>query len=265
MSIENITFIDVETVSNHPGLDELDIESGNLFLKKFGIRIEENLKSDDMDGRSMEFGNESGKFYRQNAALYAEFSKVVCVSIGKIKGGKLFIRSICSRDETFILKGLAESLEKSVILCAHNGKEFDFPFLQRRYMINGIPTPPLLNTIGLKPWETKLEDTMVMWSGTAWNYRVSLELLCHVLNVESPKKALDGSGVHEIYHGMFEVKDSVELPFDKEQVALDKIAEYCNGDVLALTKCYTRMRGFKMHESVEYLKYAPQPATGPAQ
>jgi 3'-5' exonuclease len=251
MSIENITFIDIETVSQYQSFKDAPESVQSIFQKRFSGQ--KSLLPVNGSGDLVDYAQ---VFYMEKAGLYAEFSKVVCVSVGKMKAGKFWIRSISSRDELHILKGLSETLEKSTFLCAHNGKEFDYPYLMRRYIINAMPIPPLLNTFGKKPWEVLLEDTMVMWSGTQWNYKVSLDLLCSVLGVKSPKIELTGGNVHEIYHGMFEV-DSDALPFDKEQVALDTISKYCSGDVLAMANCYNKMKGYPLIENVEYVKYEP--------
>lgn len=259
MSIESVTFIDIETTSQYASFKEAPESVQAIFRKKFSAQIQEGESLLPVNG-SCDSVDYAEIFYREKAALYAEFSKVICVSVGKMKGGKFWIRSIASRDESVILKGLCETLEKSISLCAHNGKEFDYPFLMRRYIINGIAIPPLLNTFGKKPWEVALEDTMVMWSGTQWNYRISLDLLCGVLNVKSPKIENTGADIHSVYHGMFD--PIIEgLPFDKEEAALEMISNYCSGDVLAMANCYSRMKGYPQIESIGYDKYSPPTTT----
>jgi 3'-5' exonuclease len=234
--IEKVTFIDIETVPYH-SLDKRDPEPDTLdmmFLKKFKNEILNNVKSDQ---------NASDFFY-EKAALYAEFNQVVAVSIGKMHNNKFFVRSLTGRNEKILMEQVAESitLAGNSILCAHNGKEFDFPILMRKYMIHGIPIPSMLNIAGKKPWEVTLEDTMVMWSGTAWNYKVSLELLASIFGLPNPKANMTGASVADIYYGMFKVEDD-QLPFDQEETALRKIGSYCSTDVITMANCWCKMKG----------------------
>jgi DNA polymerase elongation subunit (family B) len=235
MSISNITFIDVETVPIQKGFTD-DSKLCQLYEKKMD-------KRKDLSELSIY------EHWNENAALYAEFGKVVAISIGKFvpgkthEEGKLYIRNLTSRNETELLTQASDSiLRASGLLCAHNGMDFDFPFLMRRYMINGIPVPAPLNVAGVKPWDIKLEDTMKMWSGTQWNYKVSLDLLASIFGLPSPKKDMNGSDVAQIYYDSFNIgKD--ELPFEKETAALKKIGDYCGSDVFCLANVYSKMKG----------------------
>lgn len=229
-----IAFIDIETVPNEQTFNE-------LFAKKFQKEIIEKnghyLPEDILHGALQGYWNDK-------ASLYAEFGKIVCISIGLLKDDKLRITSIASKNEKIILEKTTEYLSKVSTwkLVAHNGLDFDFPFLRRRYLIHRLPVPAQLETYGRKPWETNLEDTMEIWSGTQWKYKVSLELLAHCFGTPSPKTEMDGSKVAEIYYGMLDVK-SDELPFDKESADLKAIGDYCALDVITLAKIYCAMRG----------------------
>jgi uncharacterized protein YprB with RNaseH-like and TPR domain len=241
-------FIDCETVPAYRSFELAPKNVQDLYEKKFS----HNLKEYEMP----EFDN-LDEHYKSKAGLYAEFGKIVCVCIGRIKDNELHIRTLCSRHENIILEKLAQILtaggEKVVPLCAHNGKEFDYPFLMRRYLINKLHVPKVLNTLGLKPWETQLHDTMEMWSGTQWKYRASLDLLCNVLGIESPKHGdVTGSNLAEVYYSMFDEQD--ELPFDKETEVLDKIGGYCANDIEALARVYCALNGTPGPEQVVYLE-----------
>jgi len=240
--IQNICFLDIETIPaiNITLGEDIPNEIYGLFEKKF---------RKDLQDQGI------AELYREKAGLYAEFGKVVCVSIGKMQATKFFIKTMTNRDEKKLLIELAEAISKFPILCAHNGLEFDFPFLMRRYIINGLPIPPTLNVFGKKPWETPFEDTMKMWSGTAWNYKCSLDLLAHCLGLPSPKKDMDGSLVAEVYYSMFDDVKNDELPFEKEKQALDKIGKYCAGDIITLANVYCRMKGEPLIEKkqIEYV------------
>lgn len=250
MSIAHLTFIDIETTpqrNDAPAYYYADkpFEENefNLFKKKF----RDDLVAIGPGGSTWLFK----ETYEQKAGLYAEFGKVVAISIGKMVTekndmgekpiDKFYIRTLVDRDEIKLLTQAKESIERAGgTLVGHNAMEFDFPFLMRRYMINGLPIPKQLDVAGLKPWETKLDDTMKMWSATQWNYKVSLELLCHVLGLPSPKKEMDGSGVAELF-------------YDGTDESLKKIGEYCAGDTLSCAQVYCRMKGLPKIENVEYV------------
>jgi predicted PolB exonuclease-like 3'-5' exonuclease len=240
MSLLPLTFVDIETVPCE--LPQLSIELSNLFDKKFRKEVDE-LPIKPGIGYNYEARQE---LWDQKAGLHAEFGKIVAISIGKLviepehPKGNFYIRTMTSRNESELLTQATASFAKAGgTLVAHNGLEFDFPYLMRRYMINGLSMPAQLDTSETKPWDVKLRDTMKMWSGTAWNYKVSLELLCHILNVPSPKTGISGEDVAKLY-------------YDKDD-NLKKIGEYCAGDVLACAQVYCRMKGLPLIDKIEYV------------
>lgn len=213
-----IYFIDIETVSaeNPSRLSVPPV----LFFKKFA----KEAKTDD--------AQEMMKFYADKAALHAEFCKIVCISMGVLKNGKFYIKTIVGDDEKKLLIEAEEQIAQAKTILAHNGLEFDFPMWMRRAIINNTPIPSLLKTAGKKIWDVKdqLLDTMQMWSGTAYNYRVSLALLANVLSIPDPKKDMDGSKIGELY-------------YSTDPDRLNKIGEYCTGDVWTAFQVYLRMKG----------------------
>lgn len=250
IELRGIHFIDIETVpvvNDYPMAQEL----GMIFNKKFGKELDE-LPLTPAIGLTYDTQN---KFWGSKAGLYAEFGKIVCVSIGKMQATKFYIKTICSRDEKTLLTQLSEQLSKVNVLCAHNGKEFDYPMLYRRYLINDLPVPQTLVVAGKKSWDIPHLDTMEMWSHMQWKYRCSLELLAHVLGLPSPKKEMDGSQVAEVYYSMFDGIKNDELPFDKEKETLDKIGKYCSGDILTLANVFCKMTGQPIikDDQVEYV------------
>ena len=162
------------------------------------------------------------------AGIYAEFGKIVCISVGvvHIKSGQRHIRvkSFFGDDEKTILIGFAEMLKtygkgKDFNLCAHNGKEFDFPFISRRMLVHGIHLPPILDVSAKKPWEVKFLDTLELWKFGDYKNYTSLELLTHIFGIASPKSDIDGSQVAKVF---YEEKD------------FRRIADYCERDVVAI-------------------------------
>lgn len=207
-------FIDIETVPAYWSLIAHEIPDFYIFKKKFKTDTEKMMVS------------EICQLYMDKAALYAEFGKVVCVSMGYVQGEEIKLKSFFGDSELQILTDTANAFQKATSLVAHNGKDFDYPFLCRRMIVNGVPLPDLLKIQNLKPWEIKLEDTMEMWRFGQFGHRASLDSLCNVLEVPSPKEGMDGSHVARVF---YEDKD------------YQKIATYCEGDVTALINVYRTM------------------------
>lgn len=197
-------------------------------MKKLWSRKAANLKHDP---------EESVEDLYKRAGIYAEFGQIICVSTGFIHMldgvETLRIKSFFSHDERAMLNDFAELLRKSFSnsdsrLCAHNGKEFDFPYLGRRMVINNIPLPNILDVAGKKPWEVNFLDTMEMWKFGDFKSYTPLNLLTHVLGVPSPKDDIDGSQVWSVYW---------------QENDLERIVRYCEKDVEALANVYRRMKG----------------------
>jgi DNA polymerase elongation subunit (family B) len=146
---------------------------------------------------------------------------------------KLVVKSFAGENEQLLLHEFAEMLKKwsthdPRYLCGHNGKEFDFPYLCRRMLINGIPIPGILNAAGKKPWEVNHLDTMELWKFGDFKNYTSLNLLAHTLNIDTPKDDIDGSVVWQVYW------------VDKN---LDRIIAYCQKDVITVAQIFLRMVG----------------------
>ncbi len=218
--LKNILFMDIETVPQYSSFDEVPQKIQKLWLKKAQF-INRNNETDD-------------ELYRR-AGIYAEFGKVVCISMGVIreKEGQITLKvaSIYDDDETIILQKFKEYLlmfsrGRELYLCGHNGKEFDFPYIARRMLINSIKLPQILDVGGKKPWEVTFLDTMELWKFGDGKKFTSLELLTEIFGIDSPKEEMDGSMVNETY---WKYKD------------LKKIASYCEQDVIALTQLFLKL------------------------
>ena len=171
------------------------------------------------------------------AGIYAEFGKIICISVGYLvqEGTAHHLRkkSFYGDDERVLLEEFAELLNKHFSkpdsrLCAHNGKEFDFPWLSRRMIINNIPLPAILDTAGRKPWEVNHLDTMEMWKFGDYKSYTPLNLLTYILGIPSPKDDIDGSQVYSVYY---------------HERDLPRIVKYCEKDVEALVKVFLRLKG----------------------
>ena len=216
---QNILFLDIETVPQHPDFAHVSPEMQTLWEKKSRFMLKDS-------GESVE------SIYRQ-AGIYAEFGRIICISCGHFHGNRFRIKSFYGDDEKILLQEFAAMLEKffsnnDKLLCAHNGKEFDFPFLSRRMVIHGIPLPAVLDTAGKKPWEVSHLDTMELWKFGDFKSYTSLLLLATVLGIPTPKDDIDGSMVWEVYW-----KDN----------DLERIVRYCQKDVLTVAQIILRFKG----------------------
>ncbi len=240
--------LDLETIPAYKSFADAPEEVQRLYMKRFANTHKPGDKVYTTED----------EHYQANAAFHAEFGKIVCACIGYLTPDTLRVVTLCGRFEKILLEKLAEIIkinpEKPRRMTAHNGKEFDFPFLTRRYFINKLPLPPILDVYKVKTWETLLDDTMELWSSTQWKNKISLDLLCHCLGVESPKSDMTGADVAKVYYGMFEGNPTDALPFDKETAALERIGTYCQGDVIALARCICVLTGKPQFKEIQYVE-----------
>jgi 3'-5' exonuclease len=220
--LNNILFLDIETVSQYASHEELPDAWKDLWSRK----AEWLLRNKE---------DQTPETIYERAAIYAEFGKIICISCGIIIGGgaskRLLLKSFYGDDERTILSEFCDMLSKwstdsPKFLCAHNGKEFDFPYLCRRMVINDVCIPSLLSISGKKPWEVAHLDTMELWKFGDYKSYTSLNLLAHVLGLSTPKDDMDGSMVGQVY---WNGRD------------LNRIVEYCQKDVITLTQVYLRL------------------------
>ena len=194
-------------------------------------------KNDKNTKINIELDEKTAEGVYSKAGIYAEFGRVICISVGYIlqKDGEEQIRlkSFSSDDESKLLQDFSDLLNShynndQFMLCAHNGKEFDIPFLARRFLINGMTLPHLLNVAGKKPWEIKQIDTMELWKFGDFKHYTSLDLLTHIFKIPTPKDDIDGSQVAKVYY---------------EDNDLDRIIKYCEKDVVATIQLLRKYRG----------------------
>ena len=224
-NLTNILFLDIETVPERLSFSDLSEEKQTLFTEKTQYQRKDEISPEE--------------FY-QRAGIWAEFGKVICISVGffdPVSQGKSFrLKSFYGEDEKTILSEFGTMLErfynrKEQVLCAHNGKEFDFPYIARRMIINELKLPEKLNLFGKKPWEVAHLDTMEMWKFGDFKHYTSLNLLANILGIPSPKNDIDGSQVAKVY---YEDKD------------LKRIVKYCENDTLTVAQVYLRFMNLEI-------------------
>lgn len=230
VNIEKILFIDIETVPETYRFEDLDAQTANLFDAKTKFFQKEGQSAADVYDR---------------AGIYAEFGKIVCISCGIVHerphGKEIRIKSFYGDDERELLLNFAKLLNQHYnmphhILCGHNAKEFDFPFIARRMLLNEVDLPSVLDIAGKKPWEIAHLDTLELWKFGDYKHYTSLSLLCHVFKIPTPKGDISGADVARVY---YEEKD------------LQRIVKYCQKDVVALIQLFLRMRNEKLVDEDE--------------
>lgn len=230
LDLQNLLIIDIETVPQYRKYEELPVHLQDLWDQKT------TYQRKDLSAEN---------FY-ERAGIWAEFGKVVCISAGVFtaaEGFSLRIKSYCCQEETELLADFATMLSKrpaNLVLCAHNGKEFDFPYLCRRMLINQIAIPPQLQYFGKKPWEVNHLDTMELWKFGDYKNYTSLNLLAAIFNIPTPKDDIDGSQVGRVY---WEENDQ------------ERIKTYCQKDVITTAQLLKRFRGEDLisEENITYI------------
>ena len=223
IKIDNVLFLDIETVPQYSDFNSVPEKFKEFWDKKSAYFRDEDQSASDV---------------YQRAGIYSEFGKIICISVGiavkKSDHRTLRLKSFFGNDESILLQEFAEMLQKyhssnrDLQLCAHNGKEFDFPYIARRMLINGVKLPKILDVAGKKPWEVMFLDTMELWKFGDYKNYTSLNLLTHIFNIPTPKDDIDGSMVADVYWK------------DKD---LQRVVIYCEKDVLAIAQLLLKYKG----------------------
>ncbi len=222
IDLRNILFLDIETVPMAATYSEMPERFRKLWDKKAQYLVKEDDTPESIFNR---------------AGIYAEFGKIICISVGFVSEQnnkrELRIKSFAGDDERQLLIEFSEMVKNyfnkpDSLLCGHNGKEFDFPYIARRMLVHNIPIPEVLNMAGKKPWEIRHLDTMELWKFGDYKHFTSLDLLAAIFDIPSPKDDINGSEVAGVYY---------------VEKNLDRIVEYCEKDVKTLVNVFLRYRG----------------------
>ncbi len=232
INFENVLFLDIETVPEVEDFSDLSEEKQKLFSSKTQYQRKEEFTPEE--------------FY-ERAGIWAEFGKIVCISVGFFTNfeseERVFRVTTFSGEEEKILEDFKKLLDNHYdkpnhLLCAHNGKEFDFPYIARRMIINKISLPDKLNLFGKKPWEIPHLDTMELWKFGDYKHYTSLKLLTSILDIPSPKTDIDGSEVSRVFY---------------KENDLKRIVEYCERDVIAIAQLLLRFNNEPLIEELKII------------
>ncbi len=233
IDFKNILFLDIETVPETENYLDLSEEKQELFA----LKTQYQRKEEDTPAA----------FYHR-AGIWAEFGKIICISVGffsSFNKDKTFrVKSFYGDDEHQLLNEFKALLDKHFsgvnhLLCAHNGKEFDFPYIARRMIIHRIELPKCLNLFGKKPWEIPHLDTMELWKFGDYKHYTSLKLMTHILGIPSPKDDIDGSQVATVY---YQEKD------------IERIVKYCEKDTIAVVQLLLRLYNLELLNDDEIVR-----------
>jgi DNA polymerase elongation subunit (family B) len=231
IKLEHILFLDIETVPQFADYDSLENPTKLLWEAKTNYQRKENF---------------TPKEFYDRAGIWAEFGKIICISVGYFKqkeDPRNFRVTSFYGEEGDILKDFKNLLEthfnkSNHLLCAHNGKEFDFPYIARRMVILGIDLPEKLNLFGKKPWEVPHLDTLELWKFGDYKTFTSLSLMAHVLGIPSPKNDISGEQVRDVF---YKEKD------------IDRIVAYCEKDTVTVAQIILKLRNQDLLSASEVL------------
>ena len=217
--LDKILFLDIETVPLYSSFEEVPVSMQEIWEKKARSLA-----------KTEEFS--PSELYHQ-AGIYAEHGKIIVIGLGYFSGGKFRVKSIYGEDEAQLLQSFSDLLNSGKqnfqFLCGHNAKEFDFPYLCRRMLVNGVPLPIQLQVWGKKPWEISHIDTMELWKFGDWKSFTSLHTLATIFNLPTSKDDIDGSQVREVY-------------LNEGESGLERIAKYCVKDVVLTARVYQSLK-----------------------
>ena len=214
--IHKLLFVDIETVGVDEDLDSLHHTNPKLskVWEETGWDYFKRKYSEDSE-------LSSNQMFVKRAALLPEFGKIVCISVGFIvPSGETKLDSFYG-DEKNILISTSELLNRvdklGFVICGHNVKNFDLPYIAKRMLINNIPVPKILPNYTIKPWESRVLDTKEVWGFNSFGGLSSLNLVCTSLGLETSKEGeVNGSNMHKYY-------------YDSNNI--EKIKNYCEEDV----------------------------------
>ena len=224
----DILFLDIESVPQWADYQDVPERMQKLWDKKAGYLAKNEETPEEIYNR---------------AGIYAEFGKIICISAGFFNNESFRIKSFYGDDESKLLMDFARMLNNSFnerhhLLCGHNAKEFDFPYIARRMLINQVEIPKILDLAGKKPWEVQHLDTMELWKFGDFKNYTSLEVLTAVFDIPTPKDDISGADVWKVYW---------------QENNLERIRIYCEKDVVAVFQLFRRYRNQELLDEADII------------
>lgn len=228
VKIADVLFLDIETVPKLSDFENLDTYEKELWQEKKGKnKTEEETAAD---------------YYFNNAGIFAEFGKIICISVGWIKEEGIFstfeLQSFYGDNEQVLLQEFTAFLKQRVAttrnlsLSGHNIREFDVPYICRRLIMNNLKLPEYFENLQTKkPWEAGLLDSMDWWKFGDYKNYISLKLLAFCLEIPSPKDDISGKDVGKVYW---------------QEKGLERIKTYCQKDVLTVAQILLKLKGLSL-------------------
>ena len=230
LNLNKILFLDIETVPLYPNFDQVPVQEKKFFAEKTVYQRKDEISPEDLCER---------------AGIWAEFGRIICISIGSFTptGPREFTLKSFTGEEIQLLRAFKELLDLHFnsprhLLCGHNAKEFDFPFIARRMLIHQISLPQSLQLFNKKPWEVPHLDTLHLWRFGDYKHYTSLKLMAHVLGIPSPKDDIDGSQVASVFY---------------EEKNLERIITYCEKDVVSVAQVFLKLRSESLLKTEEII------------
>ncbi len=247
-------YLDIETVTKYPTFKDVPEREQKLFIEKFEREITDERMHIELESDPPQLGDwnmpaliaKAQENVYQKAALYAEFNKIVCISMGVIvkksrptndpgpEDRKFYVKSFYGHDEKKVLTDWLKAMNDAQVweMCAHNGRNFDFPILARKLRMYKLPLPEVLNIANKKPWEMNLHDTQDMWKFGEFKHFISLDRLAFCFGLPSPKAEFSGKMVSAEYWSKV-----------NSSPCFDRIAPYCESDVRTLCNVHLCING----------------------
>lgn len=220
LDLHKILFLDIETVPLFESFELVPEIEQTYFAEKTAYQRKEDQTPEE--------------FY-EKAGIWAEFGKIICISVGYFtpqQNPRDFRLKSFYGEEVDLLKEFKSLVDTYFstpyhLLCGHNAKEFDFPYIARRMLILGIELPKPLELFNKKPWEVPHLDTLHLWRFGDYKHYTSLKLMAYVLGIPSPKDDIDGSQVAGVYY---------------KEKNLERIVQYCEKDVITVAQVILKLR-----------------------
>lgn len=230
ISLGEIVFLDIETARVVKELEkDTPLYESWAYLMKY-----------KNDPRSLEDS------YREDAALFPEFAKVLCITVGRVKNGKIKLTTYGDENERTLLEnfnrdlGMVTEANPKTRLAGHAIIDFDIPFILKRCIINWVPANELIDNGAAKPWEVTHLDTKVLWKSSGQRAS-SLINIAVALGIPSPKSDISGADVGHVY-------------YEEGAAGLARIIRYCEKDVITTINVYLRINYMEPINDIELSK-----------